>query len=219
LFFSSSIRSRIQALSIFLTRSDVPMAHANAVLLSFVSGVALVLGLAPGCSNNATPTPQVAMVWLVDKGQNEGCGAVNDTFTIGSTASGSTIQTVSAGATANGIPISANCTVSQNATGFEVNAYVAYGTQGTLTISGQVTATAGVKPGTQTNITGEFSDHIGLIANMSETDCTMTFPKPGMYVSPGMIWGYLSCPTESAGPGTPTPCEGTAEFLFEDCGQ
>ena len=194
------------------------MAHANAVLLTFVSGVALVLGLAPGCSNNSTPTPQVALVWTVDEGQNAGCGAVNDTFSIGNTTT-SPIQTVEAGSTANGVPISANCTVSPNATGYAVSAYVAYGTEGTLTITGQFVVAAGAKPGPQSNITAAFDDNVphGLIANMNESDCTVTFPTNGMGIGPGMVWGYLDCPTETGGTGT--PCEGTAQFLFEDCEQ
>jgi hypothetical protein len=193
------------------------MAHANAVLLSFVSGVALVLGLAPGCSNSSNPTPQVAIVWLVDQGSNVGtCGAPNDTWTVGNTST-SPITTVTAGATSNGITVSATCSVAPNSTGYQVNAYAAYGTQGTLTISGQFVVASGASPGPQTNIDAQFSDHLALIANLEEKDCTVSFPKSGMGIGPGMVWGELDCPSEADQNGT--VCDGTAEFLFEDCAQ
>ncbi len=195
------------------------MAHANAVLLSFVSGVALVLGLAPGCSNSSTPTPQVAMVFTVQPGTNVGtCGAVNDTFSLGDTTQ-HPIATVTSGTTANGVPVNATCSVAQDSGGYEINLYLAYGNEAALTISGQINTSGSGTPGTQSNITASFDDNLphGLIANMNEKDCTITFPSSGMGIAPGMVWGYLNCPTETGGSGT--PCLGTAEFLFEDCTQ
>ena len=61
------------------------MAHANAIFLSLLSGAALLLALAPGCSNNNAPTPQAAITWTVSPGSNSStvCGAVNDTWQIG----------------------------------------------------------------------------------------------------------------------------------------
>src|SRR5271170_564705 len=122
------------------------MAHANAVFLSLLSGAALVLALAPGCSNNNNTAPEVAIIWTVSPGTNSSatCGTVNDTFTLGSTTT-SPIQTVSDGTNATTsiggqsftAPVSVQCTVAPNSGGFSVSVYVKYGNEATFTMSGQ----------------------------------------------------------------------------------
>jgi len=195
------------------------MAQANAVFLSLVSGVALVLGLAPGCSGNSAPTPQVAMVWTVDQGPNVGtCGAVNDTWSIGDTTK-DPIATVTAGASVNNVPVSVTCSVTANADGYEVHTYVAYGLQGSLTISGEIKVASGATPATQSGLDAQFDDAVphGLIANLEDKNCTVSFPRQGMGISTGMVWGEIDCTAEADANGT--VCEGKAEFLFESCGQ
>ena len=98
------------------------MAHANAIFLSLVSGAALVLGLAPGCSNNAAPAEQVAIIWAVSPGTNSPtvCGAGGgDTWTIGDPEGHPIVTATSSSA---GVPVSVNCTVSPNSSGFAVTA-------------------------------------------------------------------------------------------------
>lgn len=197
------------------------MAKANATFLSVLSGAALLIGLAPGCNNNNTPPAAVALVWSVSPGQNVGkCGAVNDTFSIGDPEA-NPIVTASNGSSFNGVPVTVNCDVAPNSTGYSVSANVAYGNVGTLTITGQITVGSGVTtPGTQTGIKGNFNDHVpnGLIANLTDTNCTVTFKSnPNMGIAPTRIWGVIDCPNAAAQNGT--VCDGNAEFLFENCGQ
>jgi hypothetical protein len=204
------------------------MAHANAIFLSLLSGAALVLALAPGCSNS-TAQPAVAVVWTVSQGPNGAgtCGAVYDTFSIGSfsgnplvTASNGSTYAVSDGGAAP--PVTVQCTVAQNANGYSVQAFVQYGDLGNLTISGEIAVSGNAKPGTQTNISGEFSDGIGLAgASMSDSNCTITFTQNGnMGVAPTRIWGVIDCPNETqAGNSAAQNCDGNAQFLFENCGQ
>ena len=195
------------------------MAHAT--FLSFLSGAALVLGLAPGCNNNSEGPATVALRWTVQPGTNSAttCGAVNDTFSIGNPES-NPIVTATTGSSFNGVPVTVSCNVAPNSTGYSVTAQVTYGGEGSLAISGQINVAANAVPGTQTNISGSFDDAVphGLIANMSESNCTVTFTaNANMGIAPTRIWGVIDCPQETATNGT--VCDGNAEFLFENCGQ
>lgn len=197
------------------------MPHANAIFLSLVSGAALVLGLAPGCSNNNAASAEVALVWTVTPGTNSSsqCGAVNDTFSIGDP-EGDPIVTASDGTKFNNVPVSVNCKVSPNSTGYSVEATASYGNVGSITITGQFNVASGASPGTQSNITGSFNDAVpgGLIAHLTESDCTVTFSKNShMGIAPTRVWGYIDCPHDTASNGT--VCDANAEFLFENCGQ
>jgi hypothetical protein len=206
------------------------MAHANAIFLSLLSGAALVLGLAPGCGSSA-PQPAVALVWTVSQGPNGAgtCGAVFDTFSIGNIPSSGTIVTASNGGTYGApdsgaaVPVTVQCTVAPDSGGFSVQAFVQYGALGTLTINGQINASGNTKPGTQTNVTGQFSDGIGLAgASMTDADCTVTFTdNANMGIAATRIWGTIDCPHETAtnGNSAAVNCDGHAQFLFENCGQ
>jgi hypothetical protein len=198
------------------------MAHANAIFLSLVSGAALVLGLAPGCSNNTTQPAQAAIIWTVSPGTNSAavCGSGgNDTWTIGNP-EGHPIVTASNGTNFNNVPVSLSCTVSPNSTGFSVTAVAQYGSYGSLSLHGQITVTPGAsQPGPQTGITGTFVSGNGLIASLSESNCTITFSQnQSMGIAPTRIWGVIDCPQATTTNGD-TTCDGNAEFLFEDCGQ
>ena len=196
------------------------MAHANAIFLSLLSGAALVLGLAPGCSNSNAETASAAIIWTVDPGSNSAatCGAVNDTWQIGNPES-APLQVVANGGTANGIPVSVNCDVTQSGSNYNVVANAQYGTEGALTISGTITVGANGVPNPSTSFTGTFNDHLGLIANMTESNCSVTFTgNPNMGVAPTRIWGVIDCPQVATTNGDST-CDGHAEFLFEYCEQ
>src|SRR6202020_3327650 len=52
------------------SRGKSPMAHANAIFLSLLAAAALVLGLAPACSNSNAETASAAIIWTVDPGSN-----------------------------------------------------------------------------------------------------------------------------------------------------
>jgi hypothetical protein len=196
------------------------MAQANAVFLSVLAGAALLVGLAPGCSNNNTPPASVTLAWTVQPGTHNGmCGAVNDTITIGDDTT-DPIQTTANGSSFNGVPVSVNCDVAPNSGGYYVSANVVYGGAGQLNIKGQINVAQGATPTPQSGITGSFSDHVpnGLIANLTDTNCTITFTKrPGMGIAATRIWGVIDCPNAAAANGT--ICDGNAEFLFEYCGQ
>lgn len=194
------------------------MAHANAIFLSLLSGAALLLALAPGCSNNNAPTPQAAITWTVSPGSNSStvCGAVNDTWQIGNP-EGNPIVTVTSGSSQNGVPITVNCDVAQNGNSYSVTANAQYGNEGSLTISGTITIGSDGKPA-QSTVTGGFNDHEGLIANLSQSNCTVTFTQnANMGIAPSRIWGVIDCPQAAASDGT--MCDGNAEFLFEGCAQ
>jgi hypothetical protein len=195
------------------------MAQANAIFLSVLSGAVFLVGLAPGCSGNNTPPASVALAWAVQPGTHVGtCGAVNDTITIGNPEGGPDV--VATGTSFNGVPVTVNCDVAPNSGGYYVSANAVFGNQGQLTIKGQINVAAGATPGTQTNITGSFGDNTpgGLIANLSDTNCTITFTHNAhMGIAPTRIWGTIDCPNASATNGT--VCDGNAEFLFEYCGQ
>jgi hypothetical protein len=200
------------------------MAQANAAFLrlslSVLSGAALLVGLAPGCNGNNTPPPSVALQWAVEPGQSTSCGAVYDHFSIGDDGA-NPIQTSANGDSVNGVPITVNCDVAPNGGGYSVSANAVYGNQGQLSIKGQINVAQGATtPGPQTGITGTFSDHVagGFIANLTDTQCTITFDKKaGMGIAPTRIWGYLDCPNAATTNGQ--TCDGHAEFLFEYCGQ
>jgi hypothetical protein len=197
------------------------MAQANAVFLSVLSGAALLVGLTPGCNGNNTPPPSVALAWVVEPGThtNAECQAVYDHFNIGDDST-NPLQVSANGETAGGVPVTVNCDVASNSGGYNVSANAVYGNQGQLTIKGQINVAQGATPGPQTGITGSFSDHVpgGLIANLTDTNCTITFDKKaGMGIAPTRIWGYLDCPNAAAANGT--VCDAHAEFLFEYCGQ
>ena len=200
------------------------MAHVKSLFLSAIASSAFFLGLAPGCSNNTAPPPEVAIgSWTITPGNSStnelNCGAgAGVTFSIGNP-EGSPIQTVSDGQTQNGVPVSVSCTVSPSSGGFNVNAKVAYGTEGTLTISGTFSAPSNATPPTATNIDGEFSSGFpGYIAQLADSACTVTFTNNAhMGIAATRIWGYIDCSDSKNQDGQ--DCDAHAEFLFENCGQ
>jgi hypothetical protein len=199
------------------------MAHANAIFLSLLSGAALVLGLAPGCSNNTVPTAEVAIAWNVDIGTNGQASCPigpGDSFTIGSF-TGSTLVTAANGSTFNNIPVTVSCDVSQSGGTYSVTANVQYGNEGSLTLTGTIASASGL-PSTwpaQTNVQASFNDHLGLIEDLSQNSgCTITFSQnENMGIAPSRIWGYLDCPKVTSEDGK--ACDANAEFLFENCQQ
>ena len=106
------------------------MAHANPIFLSLLSGAALLVGLAPGCSNNNNQTQSAAIIWQVTPGTSSAtCGAVLDQFQIGNPES-NPIVIAADGSTYNGVPITVNCDVAATAGGYNVVANAQYGTPG-----------------------------------------------------------------------------------------
>jgi hypothetical protein len=199
---------------------------------STASLVALALGLA-ACSGTAiggSPedagadashvVAQAAVIWNVSPGTNSatGCGAVDDTWEIGNPES-APIATVPNGGTSNGVPVTVNCVVAPNSGGYAIVANVQYGNEGALTVTGQVTVGADGEAETSTAISGVFNDNLGLVANLSQNNCTVTFTQnPNMGIAAGRIWGVIDCPQATTGTGSEV-CDGNAEFLFEGCGQ
>jgi hypothetical protein len=196
------------------------MAHANAIFLSLLSGAALVLGLAPGCSNSNAETASAAIIWTVYPGSNSSssCGAVNDTWQIGNPES-APLQVVANGGTSTGVPISVNCDVSQTGNSYNVVANAQFGTEGALTIAGTITVGANGVPNPSSSFSGTFNDNLGLKANMSQSNCTVTFTQnANMGIAPTRIWGVIECPQVQT-TNMDSTCDGHAEFLFEYCGQ
>ena len=199
------------------------MAHANAIFLSFVSGAALVLAVAPGCNNNTTQPPETAINWSVSPGTNSPtiCGAGGGvTWQIGNPES-NPLDVVSNGTSFTGIPVTVECSVTPNSTGFSVIAQISYGNEGSLTVNGQFDSHSGAASTwpAETGISGTFSSGSAnaFIETMSETDCSVTFTKNDqMGVADGRIWGVIDCPQAANMDST---CDGHAEFLFEYCGQ
>jgi hypothetical protein len=196
------------------------MAHANAIFLSLLSSAALVLGLAPGCSNSNAETASAAIIWTVQPGTNSSssCGAVNDTWQIGNPES-APLQVVANGGTSGGVPVTVNCDVSGSGTSYNMVVNAQYGTEGALTIAGTITIGANGVPNTATNVSGTFNDNLGLKANMSQSNCTVTFTQnANMGIAATRVWGVIDCPQVATTNGDST-CDGHAEFLFEYCGQ
>jgi len=198
------------------------MAQANAIFLSLFSGASLLLAAAPGCSNSASPAA-AAVIWHVTPGAAGGgsCSTVDDTFSVGDSTS-SPIKTATDGTPYNGVPITVQCDVASTSTGYNVNAYLKYGEQASLTVQGAITASGSGQPGPQTGIKGQFSDFIGLRAAMTDNNCTVTFtPNTNQGIAATRIWGVIDCPNEAATPTqqAASQCDGHAEFLFENCGQ
>lgn len=198
------------------------MANATAIFLSSIFGASLLLAVTPGCSSSPGK-PAAAVVWNVNSAlpnTSATCGTESDSFTVGDTTM-NPIVTVSDGSTANGgVPVTVQCSVTAVSTGFEVNAYLKYGNSATLTIIGTIATSGSGQPGTQTGITGQFGDFIGLKASMTSSNCTVTFTgNPNMGVAATRIWGYIDCPNEAAVPAQSgvTSCDGNAQFLFENC--
>lgn len=187
-------------------------AKSSEVLLADAGG-AIGKGSSP-------PDPSAALVWAVSPGAHvSACGAVNDTFAIGNP-EGSPIVTAPSGSSVDGVPVTVNCAVSPNGTGYAVTANVQYGNEGSLTIEGQINVAPSATPGAQTGIRGNFNDRVpgGLIADLTDTNCTITFTRnPKMGIAATRIWGVIDCPQASAQSGE--VCDGNAEFLFENCGQ
>jgi hypothetical protein len=197
------------------------MAHANAIFLSLVSGAALVLGVAPGCSSSAAPAPSAAITYAVLPGTNSPtvCGVGGGvTWNVGNP-EGNPIVTVADGSSnAAGVPITVACSVTSTSTGFHVQAQADYGNQGSFTINGAIAVAPGENPGPQTGVQATFTSgaQLGFTESLSGTDCTVTFTKNArMGVAASRIWGYIDCPQASATDGT--TCDGSAEFLFEYC--
>jgi hypothetical protein len=183
-----------------------------------VASAALV-AIAPGCSSNAPATPQAGIVWTVEAGSNSGATcpvAGADTWTIGGgTLSGD--STVADQGTSSGTPVSVSCTVSGNdSSGYNVFATAMYGSLGSLTVQGHVDGTRNTQP----NIEGQFNDNLpqGMIANLSEKDCTITYTNGNMGVAAGRIWAHIDCPTANDANRMRT-CDANADFRFENCGQ
>lgn len=168
-------------------------------------------------SGDVTPAA-TAIVWSVSPGDNatSSCGAMNDTWSVGDT-SMNPLEVVSSGSTSNGVQVLVACVVAPTATGFSVMADVQYGSKGSLSISGPIAVVGSAQPGVQMGVTGLFGDHLGLNADLSESDCTVTFNQnPNMGVAATRIWGVIDCPHATASDGT--VCDATAQFLFENCG-
>jgi hypothetical protein len=196
--------------------------------MASLAALALTLTLG-GCSSPTTgalfrpdgghvPTgvnATVALTWNVWPGNNTTCGSFDDTLTIGNPEA-SPVVTASSGSSYNGRSVSVSCSVSANAAGYAITADILYGTEGSLSFSGQTNGTLTSQPG----IHGTFVDSVrsGVSASLSESDCTITFTA-GSYMgaAAGRIGGTIDCPRATASDGT--VCEGKAEFVLQNCGQ
>jgi hypothetical protein len=175
----------------------------------------------PGCNSSSNPVAEVAISTQINLGSNSATtcavgGGVN--WAIGSF--GDPIVTAEAGGTYQNIPVTASCDVSQNGSNYSVNASVKYGQEGSLTLSGTIVGQSGTANtwSPQQNITASFGggSQTGFIETLSESNCTISFASDSnMGIAPTRIWGTVTCPTASSSDGT--TCEGTAEFLFENC--
>ena len=143
---------------------------------------------------------------------------IDDTWQIGNP-EGNPVVTARSGSTYNGVPVTVNCVVAQNADRYSVTANAQYGTLRALTITGEITVGANGEPNTATSIDGTFNDNLGLKANMSESNCAVTFTQnSNMGIAPSRVWGVIDCPQAATASGSAV-CGGNAEFLFESCGQ
>ena len=172
-----------------------------------------------GVAPPAALPAEVALIWTVFPGNNAGTCALDDTFTIGNP-EGAAAPTVQNGGSSLGFPIAVTCTVSPDAAGYSVSADVAYGTAGTLRISGQIDVTPGSSPTVANGIQGVFYDHIRpeVTKTLTDTNCAMTFTSnPKMGIAAGRIWGDIDCSRATAPDGT--VCAGRAELLLLNCGK
>jgi hypothetical protein len=192
--------------------------HARSHLFALLAASIALVAIAPGCSSNTQATPQAGIVWTVEAGSNSAalCPVAGaDTWTIGG--GGADDTTVADQGSAGGVPVGVSCTVSgSDSAGYNVFATATYGTLGTLTVQGHVDGTRNAQP----NINGQFNDNLpqGMIANLTESNCTITYPNGNMGVASGRIWAHIDCPTATDANRMRT-CDANADFRFENCGQ
>ncbi len=142
-------------------------------------------------------------------------------FTVGSLSSSGVPSPVPTNTSVDGNVIGINCDVASSGTGsFSVNLEINQGEVGAITISGMLTDSMAA----QGNVSAVFTTTVGGTAAISyasttENPCTITLnPKGNPPITAGRIWGTLNCPMLTDAEANAT-CLGTAQFLFEECGE
>jgi hypothetical protein len=180
------------------------------------------------CSKAAPPADAFVNATL---GGGETCNMkTGPAVTIG-TPTGKQPTTVADGNQQAGFPVDVSCTVTSDGSGFDLRLSatqegLAGGTLTIVTEPGKPVSAHG-GPG----LSGSFSTSTG---SFSDSNCTLSFSYAGGSVpinppiSPGQIFGHLSCPnaqnsdrmqTLMDGATVPTTCDGEADFFFTNCGQ
>jgi hypothetical protein len=192
---------------------------------------ALLACLAAASCSSPAPTPEAMVDVTMLAGPNGGiCPFSDESFArIGAPTSPTPI-TVSDGDTYSGASVQVSCSVVPSGGGFDVQASATIqGPQGgSLTVVGHVDSNGG------SNVHGGFTGQGGQSFDQ-ESGCTVTYTMKGGTVPPtgggapvagGRIWGHIDCPSAQAtgryssladGGSATTTCEGTADFLFENC--
>jgi hypothetical protein len=148
---------------------------------------------------------------------------------IGEVVSAGLPETSPDGTLVNGHPINIICTVSAGGNGYSLNLFANDNANGNTSISGSATTSGG------SNLTGTFIT--GVTGTVYESsDCTLSFmfngesslPNNAVGLSPGLVWGHVSCPDAAAqgmaqtgedGGTTSATCDLESDFLFENCSQ
>ena len=126
------------------------------------------------------------------------------------------------GASSNGAAIKVECSVSGDDTnGYAVNAEVTKGTLGTFTIKGQFPGENGGAVAQAINVSVQLNLSTPVVANFSETDCTVSFPNVSQGtqgIGAGKVAGTLNCPTAGdSTKATLSACNISGGFLFQNC--
>jgi len=120
--------------------------------------------------------------------------------------------------------LSVQCSVVPNGSGFHIRLSARTGT-GSFALSGNVDANGG------TGLFGSFlNPTAGVGTYQSQKGCSVTFKSAesgmdipeGQRLSAGSIWAHVECPDAESQTGVQTDngvatCDGTADFLFQNC--
>jgi hypothetical protein len=195
-------------------------------LRASVTGVsaALMAAAAQGCS--ASPEPPAVYITASVEDQSIGGGMCSQpslmpqlftVFGAGDDAglTGIPNMPISNGETFGGMPAQVSCTVSQNGSGFTVDAKVTTAS-GTFTLQ-STTPWPAMNTATPGGVTISYGSMGVLYAG---TGCTVTYAtveQTTVPIAAGRVWGTFDCPMMTQGNGTQFVCEGAGTFQLTNC--
>jgi hypothetical protein len=189
----------------------------------------LVCTAVAACSKAAPPADAFVAATL---GGGSSCNMRTGSAVNIGTATGKSPTTVADGNPQAGFNVDVSCTVSSNGGGFDLKLSATQegmmgGTLTIVTVPGKPVPAQG-GPG----LSGSFSTSTG---SFQDSNCTLSFSYSGGPVpisppiSPGTIFGHISCPNAQSTSGTmqtlmdgasiTQTCDGEADFYFTNCGQ
>jgi len=193
------------------------MTPSRVLVWSIALGVTAASWL--GCSNDSGPSARVALNSTLGSSSahpQDVCKlSPAPWITIGAVgnqvAPGSTTVPVNNGEAWNGHTVTADCSVTADGDGFQVQASVSVDTVGSFSVSGRFTTTGPITP-----VQGIFQR--GDTGSFKQDNCTVTYPRPDeMKIAGGRVWAQIDCP-DATFEAQNRICHAQAEFRFENCG-